>query len=263
MNILEQIVAQKKKEVEASKKKVSETKLTSYPYFLTKSPSLKENLLNNPNFPVIAEFKRHSPSRGHIHPNAGVADIVPAYEKAGVSGVSILTDTTFFGGTINDLTTARNLVKTPILRKDFIIDPYQIIESKAIGAGAILLIASILTKTEARILAELAHKLELEVLMELHSPEEAELLNDSVDMVGINNRNLKTFEVNLNHAAGLITMLPPDMLPVAESGIHSAGDLLYLKEAGFKGFLIGEYFMKHENPGQACRELKMEITENR
>ncbi len=252
MNILDEIVEYKKIELENARRNVSEAELIASPYFSVEVPSLKKSLLSHSEFPVIAEFKRRSPSKGDIHKNALVKEIVPEYEKAGVSGISILTDQHFFGGHNSDLSEARDLVSLPLLRKEFIIDPYQIIEAKAFGASTILLIAAILDKVQARNLARLAKSIGLEVLMELHGEKETELLNEYIDMAGINNRNLKTFEVNLEHAAKLASTLPPEMLPVAESGIASIHDLLFLKKAGFRGFLMGEYFMKQANPGEAC-----------
>jgi indole-3-glycerol phosphate synthase len=260
MNILDQIVLHKKKEIEAAKKKVSIKELANYRHFSAAVPSLKKSLLSHPDFPVIAEFKRQSPSKGLIHEEAKIKEITPAYEKAGVAGISILTDAHFFGGHQLDLCEARDLVKVPLLRKDFIIDPYQVYEAKAIGASTILLIAAILGKAQSNDLAALARELGMEVLMELHSEKEAELLNSYVDMAGINNRNLKTFEVNLEHAANLASILPSDIPAIAESGIHSISDFKFLKEAGFKGFLMGEYFMKQARPGEACQKFKEELT---
>ncbi|MFO8000644.1 MAG: indole-3-glycerol phosphate synthase TrpC [Marinilabilia sp.] len=259
MNILDKIVARKKEEVRTAKEKISVKELQYYRHFQAPVVSLKQRLLDNEEFPVIAEFKRRSPSKGDIHAGASVKDIIPGYAAAGASGISILTDNHFFGGSNDDLSTARDLTNVPIIRKEFIIDPYQVYEARAIGACTILLIASILEKNQARELAALANYLGMEVLMELHDANETDKLNIYVDMVGVNNRNLKTFEVNLQNAAELASSLPPGMLPVAESGIHSARDLLYLKEAGFKGFLMGEYFMKQEDPARGCKDLKNEL----
>jgi indole-3-glycerol phosphate synthase len=259
MNILDKIVAHKKEELKTIKQKVSVKELEYYRHFSTSAPSLKQSLRDNPDFPVIAEFKRRSPSKGDINTSAKLKDVIPDYQKAGVAGISVLTDRTFFGGSSEDLSSARDLTSLPIIRKEFIIDPYQVYEAKAIGASAILLIAAILEKKQARDLAALANYLGMEVLMELHDEQETEKINTYVDMVGINNRNLKTFEVNLKHAARLASSLPDDILPIAESGIHSSEGILFLKDAGFKGFLMGEYFMKHKNPGQACMKLKKEL----
>ncbi|MDN5290250.1 MAG: indole-3-glycerol phosphate synthase [Anaerophaga sp.] len=259
MNILDKIVAHKKEELKAIKQKVSVKELEYYRHFSIPVPSLKQSLTDNPDFPVIAEFKRRSPSKGDINADAKLKDVIPDYQKAGVAGISVLTDHHFFGGSSEDLSSARDLTSLPVIRKEFIIDPYQVYEARAIGASAILLIAAILEKEQARDLAALANYLGMEVLMELHDEQETEKINTYVDMVGINNRNLKTFEVNLEHAARLASSLPEDILPIAESGIHSTGDILFLKDAGFRGFLMGEYFMKHKNPGQACMKLKKEL----
>lgn len=259
MNILDKIVDRKKEEVAAAKQKTSIAELKYYRHFNAPVASLKKSLINNPDFPVISEFKRRSPSKGNINAGAKVKDIVPGYTNAGVSGISVLTDKDFFGGCNDDLSEARDLTQTPIIRKEFIIDRYQVYEAKAIGASAILLIAAILNKQQAFDLAALANYLGLEVLMELHDQSETEILNSYVDLVGINNRNLKTFEVNLEHAANLASSLPESMLPIAESGIHSPEDFFFLKDAGFKGFLMGEFFMKHENPARACMDFRQQI----
>ncbi len=261
MNILDKIVAYKKEEVEAAKQKVSIKELKYYRHFSSSVASLRESLIRNSDFPVIAEFKRQSPSKGVIHNGATVANIVPGYARTGVAGISVLTDNHFFGGSNDDLSQARDLTNTPIIRKEFIIDPYQVYEAKAIGASAILLIAAILEKEQATDLAALADYLGMEVLMELHDEKETEILNSYVDMVGINNRNLKTFEVDLQHAARMASKLPSHLLPIAESGIHSAEDFIFLKEAGFKGFLMGEYFMKQQDPAGACAKFKLELTD--
>ncbi|MGQ1890767.1 indole-3-glycerol phosphate synthase TrpC [Thermophagus sp. OGC60D27] len=263
MNILDKIVANKRKELQTAKQQVTIKELEYYRHFSSEVPSLKNSLKEHADFPVIAEFKRKSPSKGDINLEADLKEVITTYHKAAVAGISVLTDQTFFGGNNDDLSTARDLTNRPILRKEFIIDPYQVYEAKAIGASAILLIAAILNKKQARDLAALANYLGMEVLMEIHDKEEMDLLNIYVDLVGINNRNLKTFNVNLEHAANLASILPKEFLPIAESGIHSAADVLFLKEAGFKGFLMGEFFMKHQNPGKACIDLKEEISKIR
>ncbi len=261
MNILDKIVATKKEEIQSAKNKVSVRELEYYRHFNAPVFSMKQRLLENQSFPVIAEFKRRSPSKGDIHANAEIKNIVPGYTKAEVAGISVLTDRQYFGGSNEDLSTARDLTTIPIIRKEFIIDPYQVYEAKAIGASTILLIAAILEKEEARDLAALANYLGMETLMELHDESEIEKLNIYVDMVGVNNRNLKTFEVNLENAVKLANSLPSDMLPVAESGIHSPEDFMFLKNAGFRGFLMGEYFMKHDDPAEACLNFKQEVAQ--
>ena len=204
---------------------------------------------------IIAEFKRHSPSKGWIHQEADSAVIPPAYEKAGAAALSILTDTPFFKGSLKDIRTARPLVQLPILRKDFIISPYQIYQAKAVQADAILLIAAALTPAECRTLAHTAHELHLEVLMEIHHERELDCLNEDVDMVGVNNRNLGTFHTDPGNSFRLASLLPHDVLKVSESGLSSPALLRELRDAGFRGFLIGETFMRTYNPGRALSDF--------
>lgn len=255
MNILDKIVAHKIKEVEQASKTVSVEQLMDMPLFNDAVPSLKNSIASPEKSGVITEFKRQSPSKGIINGSAQVEEVTLGYEKAGSSALSVLTDSQFFGGCNEDLTKARALTSIPILRKDFIIDPYQIYEAKAIGASAILLIAAILNDRQAKELGALANYLGMEVLMELHAPEEAAKLNPFVDVIGINNRNLKTFEVNVQQSIQLANQLPKDKLKISESGIHSPEDVFYLRENGFDGFLIGENFMKTDNPAQAFAEF--------
>ncbi len=261
MNILDKIIANKKFEVEDAKSLVTVEELKLMPNFKKETFSFVKNILADGSNGIIAEFKRKSPSKGDIHAGAKVEDIVPLYEKAGVSGVSILTDEQFFGGNNNDVERGRELISTPILRKEFIVDSYQIYEAKAMGASAILLIGAVLTKEETYEFAKLASDLGMEILFEAHDEVELDLINDYIQMVGINNRNLKTFEVDLEQSIKLANQLPTSMVPVAESGISSPEDYIYLKKAGFKAFLMGEYFMKNENPGEVCIEFANKIKE--
>ncbi len=200
---------------------------------------------------IIAEFKRKSPSKGWIKEDANIESIIPSYEKNGASALSILTDTPFFGGNIKDIKTARPLSNLPILRKDFIIDEYQLYQARSIGADAVLLIAAALTIDNCNYLAKVAHELELEVLLEIHQEKELEYLNEYIDMVGVNNRNLGTFHTDIENSFRLASQLPENILLVSESGISSPETIIKLREVGFKGFLIGETFMKTENPGEA------------
>jgi indole-3-glycerol phosphate synthase len=249
-NILATIVAHKLKEVAARKNEISISQLEAMPLFSKQSLSLKSNLLKQNTTGIIAEFKRKSPSKGIINDKASVKEVTAAYHAYGAAGISVLTDAEFFGGSLDDLSIAiQNEI--PVLRKEFIIDEFQIIEAKAYGASVILLIASCLTPATTELLAGTAKELGMEVLLELHDETELEHICDEVDFVGINNRSLKSFEVNINHSLELKNKLPKGKLSIAESGIYSEETYRLLKSEGFDGFLMGEYFMKEENPAQA------------
>jgi indole-3-glycerol phosphate synthase len=247
MNILEQIVAFKKQEIAKIKAEVSLEKLVKSPAFKRTPLSLKEALLEKGSTGIIAEFKRQSPSKGIINATSTIQEVTEGYLNANVAAQSILTDTRYFGGTMVDLMTARTLNSVrPILRKDFVVDAFQIVEAKAIGSDAVLLIAACLTKEE----------LGLSVLYEVHSQEELDKISDlDGKIIGINNRNLKTFEVDLEHSIALAAQIPASCVKVSESGISNPRIISGLKEYGFQGFLIGENFMKTENPGRACRQF--------
>lgn len=217
------------------------------------------NALNNSSSGIIAEFKRKSPSKGWINEYANPVNITKAYQDAGASAISILTDTPFFGGSLKDLRIAREKITIPILRKDFIIDEYQLYQSKIIGADAVLLIAAALSLGECNVLAQKAHELGLEVLLEIHSEQEIEYINDNIDMVGINNRNLGTFATNIENSFRLSQLLPSNTVLVSESGISSANTVNQLLDKGFKGFLIGEKFMKTTLPGKALHDFINEL----
>lgn len=255
MNILDKIVFAKKHIIEDSKKAVSTNMLDKMAYSSRTCISLKNSLLEGKNTGIIAEFKRKSPSKDWINKGAKVEEVVTQYAQYGAAASSVLTDTEFFGGSLNDLTDARELVNIPLLRKDFIIDEYQIIEAKAHGADVILLIASILSPKQAKELAKFSRSLGLNVLLEIHEEEEQKHFNEYVDMVGVNNRNLKTFEVSIDFSMRLSETIPKDFVKVAESGITQVETIKILKEVGYKGFLIGENFMKTTNPGQAFKEF--------
>ena len=254
MNILEQIVADKKKEIVLKKSIQSIAHFEQTPLFNLERRSLKQSLLKEDSTGIIAEFKRRSPSKGVINANADVASVTAAYAQH-AAGISVLTDEPYFGGTNNDLITAREATNIPLLRKDFIIDAYQLYEAKSIGADVILLIAACLSKAEVKHLAQQAKQLCLEVLLEVHNEEELEHICDDVTLVGVNNRNLKTFEVNINTSLDLINKLPNEKPAVAESGISNVDSILSLRSAGFKGFLIGESFMKHAKPSVAFSQF--------
>jgi indole-3-glycerol phosphate synthase len=251
MTILDEIIAYKKKEVESCKELFPVSELEKNPLFSREVYSLKASVLNPYKTGIIAEFKRKSPSKGVINDHAFVDDVTLGYAAAGASGLSILTDFNFFGGSVDDLMIARQINQIPILRKEFIIDEYQLIEAKACGADAILLIAAVLGAKEIEQLYKFSKNLGLEVLLEIHDEEELEKVNGCADLIGINNRNLKTFEVNLDHSKNLAKKLPKEMPKIAESGISNPATIKDLKQNGFDGFLIGENFMKTANPGLA------------
>lgn len=253
MNILDKIIERKKQEIEDSKSKISLQQLKDSEFFGRKTFSLKQTLKSKSG--IIAEFKRQSPSKGIINDKASPLEVASAYEKFGASGISILTDKDFFGGTFDDILSVRDHIQIPILRKDFMVDDYQFYEAKSIGADVILLIAACLSPNQVSEFTELAHDLDLEVLLEIHTEEELQHINKNIDFVGINNRNLKDFKVDLQHSINLKNQLPENILSVAESGIYNEDDFKYLKEKGFNGFLMGEYFMKNENPGNKFSEF--------
>lgn len=255
MNILDKIVAQKKLEVEQAKQVLSIKQLEETSAFNRNTFSLTKNLLKENSSGIIAEFKRKSPSKGIINDKFSALDVVKQYENAGVAGSSVLTDTEFFGGTKQDLISVRNDIMIPLLRKDFMIDEYQFVEAKSIGADVVLLIAAILTPIQVKDFTDLAKSLQLEVLLELHDETELNHVYHKVDMVGINNRNLKTFEVDIEQSIRMAKKIGNDFVKVAESGISNVETLKHFKNNGFQGFLIGENFMKTENPGLACQQF--------
>ncbi|MBP8849933.1 MAG: indole-3-glycerol phosphate synthase TrpC [Breznakibacter sp.] len=259
MSVLYKIILNKLKEVEEQKELVSIAQLQASPLYRFTPPSLKTFLLDKTKTGIIAEHKRQSPSAGVINDKVNVEDVALGYENAAVSGISILTDSVFFGGKNDDLIAARKVVNTPILRKDFIIDSYQVHEAKAIGASAILLIAACLEKEKAKELAELAKDIGLDVLMEIHEAEEIKIINKFVDIVGVNNRNLSTFEVSLETSAELARKIPSKYVKISESGIYKTEDIEYLKTFGYQGFLIGENFMRTDNPGEACAQFSKKL----
>lgn len=252
MTILDEINANKKTEVAAAKVKVSISELMRHPPYNKAVPSLKEYLLSTEKSGIIAEHKRKSPSKGVINANVKLEDVVKGYEQAGASAISVLTDENYFGGTLNDLKIASSLITIPVLRKDFIVDEYQIHEAKAYGAAVILLIAASLTTEEVERFAKLAHKLGMEVLFEIHNEKELSKISPYVDVVGVNNRDLKTFNVDTNRSVQLLTKIPTNFVRISESGISNPETVKELKKEGFQGFLMGENFMKENNPAKAC-----------
>ncbi len=254
MNILDKIVAQKQIEVAARKLQIPVAVLEQMKYFSAETLSLYSFLLDPTKTGIIAEYKRKSPSKGVINDQATVEEVTMAYAKYGASGISVLTDTEFFGGSLTDLLAA-TINELPLLRKDFMIDEYQLIEAKAHGAEVILLIAACLSPDKVKSMAATAKSLGLEVLLEIHNEQELEHICDSIDLVGVNNRNLKTFEVSIDTSLALIKQIPTNKLAIAESGISNVDTIVTLRQAGFKGFLIGENFMKQASPSIAFADF--------
>ncbi|MDR1224216.1 MAG: indole-3-glycerol phosphate synthase TrpC [Tannerella sp.] len=261
MDILDKIVTAKRLEVARMKEAVPLDVLLGFGQqrFGSATRSMRRALEASPTG-IIAEFKRRSPSKGWLCPGAKAGDVVPAYEQAGASACSILTDTPFFGGNYHDLPRVRHQVSLPLLRKDFIIDAYQLYQARVMGADAVLLIAAILTKNECEAFADLARRLGMEVLLEVHSPGELSHLNENVDMLGVNNRHLGTFHTDVENSFRMIRPITSEAggnapLLVSESGISDAGTVKKLRDAGFRGFLIGETFMKTGDPAAALAKF--------
>ena len=266
-DILQTIVAYKREEIRQRKEAMPLSALRERVETQEerKSYSMRQALETSPTG-IIAEFKRKSPSKGWLHPDAKVNEVLPAYAKNGASACSILTDAPFFGGTPADLREARRQVDLPLLRKDFLLDEYQLYEARLFGADAVLLIASILSPAECRSLAEKAHALGLETLLEIHREEELAYLNPEIDMLGVNNRNLGTFHTDIANAKGIIPAIHSYLdkvrlapLIIAESGIREPSSVKQLRNIGYRGFLIGETFMKEESPGMALGKFVQEM----
>lgn len=260
MNILDTIVAHKKKEVATRRQAVPIKDLERQPGFARPVYPMTRFIRQADKSGIIAEFKRRSPSKGDINMNASVGEVTVGYTRAGASAISVLTDTDFFGGSSDDLITARELNSIPMLRKDFTIDEYQVVEAKSMGADAVLLIAAALEPAMVRSLAACAHGLNLQVLLEVHN--EAELranLDAGADLIGVNNRNLKTFELNVDVSRRLASLIPDTVVKISESGIESVDTILDLRGYGYEGFLMGQNFMQHARPDAACREFIDEL----
>ena len=249
-DILSEIIANKRFEVDLQKQAISIEQLQEGINEVPASRSMKRALASSDSG-IIAEFKRRSPSKGWIKQEARPEEIVPSYVAAGASALSILTDEKFFGGSLKDIRTARPLVDVPIIRKDFIIDEYQLYQAKIVGADAVLLIAAALKQEKCQDLAEQAHELGLEI----HSAEELPYINSKIDMIGINNRNLGTFFTDVENSFRLAGQLPQDAVLVSESGISDPEVVKRLRTAGFRGFLIGETFMKTPQPGETLQNF--------
>jgi len=254
MTILDNIIADKKKEVAERKAQTNISKLEKTAAFGKKCLSLKQNLLHSSSG-IIAEFKRKSPSKDWINQQANAVEITSGYCKNGASGISILTDLHYFGGKPEDLIQARPNISCPILRKDFMIDEYQLFEAKSYGADVVLLIAAALTTDECKNLAKKAKKLGMETLLEIHNEQELSHISEYIDLVGVNNRCLKTFEVSIDISLSLATLIPDEFVKISESGISNVRTIRELKQAGYKGFLMGENFMREENPAEALKNF--------
>lgn len=260
MTILDKIVARKKEEVAAAKALLSISDLQAMPLFSRECHNLRESILDPNRTGIIAEYKRASPSKGLINGTSTVQEVVSGYQKAGASAISVLTDKDFFQGSLEDLTAAREVLEIPLLRKEFIVDEYQIAEAKAYGADIILLIAACLDRQEIKNLSEYAKSLGLNVLLEVHNEEELQRsIFDSIDAIGVNNRNLKDFSVSLEHSYDLVNKIPDQFIKVSESGISDPETIKALKKAGFNAFLIGENFMKTKDPMEAIVEFVNKI----
>ena len=266
MNILDNIISVKKEEVREKKALVPVSELENFPYFKSACNSLVSQLLVEGSTGIIAEFKRKSPSKGIINDKVEIGPVVESYDAHGAAAISILTDENFFGGSNDDVMYARSIVQVPILRKDFVIDEYQLVEAKAIGASVILLIAACLSPQRVQELALFAKKLGLEVLLEIHEDTELQHICEEVDIVGVNNRDLKTFTVDVQRSIELAEKIPAEKIKISESGISDVDTIIRLMSYGYKGFLIGENFMKQPDPSIAfadfVNQLKAKLHEN-
>ena len=267
-DILTDIIAHKRLEVERMKQAVPTTELERRIEEKALPPcrSMKQALLASPTG-IIAEFKRRSPSKGWIQREADPSVIAPAYERAGASALSVLTDEAYFGGTLDDLRTARTCTALPLLRKDFIIDEYQLLQARLGGADAVLLIAACLPQEDCARLLVLAHRLGLEVLLEIHSVEELAYATLNPNMLGVNNRHLGSFRTDVRHSFAMAEALQnfanasADLCLVSESSISHPETVRRLRAEGFRGFLMGECFMKTNAPGDTLAAFVHAITE--
>lgn len=261
MTILDRINDYKRLEVARRKENTPLSALKDTKLYHHSRRSLRQSIQESEHFGIIAEFKRKSPSQDNINVAADPAAITSGYQAAGAAGISCLTDTQFFGAQPTDIDIVRQTVSLPVIRKDFMVDSYQLHEARAMGADAILLIAASLSAGQIDDFASEANELGLEVLCEVHNEAEVGKLSPNVDIVGVNNRNLKDFSVSIANSLQLVEMLPPSMLKISESGIEDPQSIVKLRSAGFKGFLIGTYFMREPDPGQACAEFIRRVRE--
>ena len=259
MKILDKIVRDKKLEVDRLSSNSSIKELESSSLFSRQCVSLKDSILKSSGG-IICEFKRRSPSNNNINYKSNISEVVKGYQKAGAAGLSILTNKQYFDGDIQDTLEIRDIASIPILRKEFIISEYQIIETKSIGSDAILLIASILSKEEIKNYSSLAKELGLEVLFEIHDAKELEKISgENIDIIGVNNRNLDTLEIDLQNSVDLYNKIPNSFVKISESGISKVESILRLREVGYQGFLIGENFMKTDDPFESAYNFIKEV----
>ncbi|HUH19989.1 indole-3-glycerol phosphate synthase TrpC [Albibacterium sp.] len=260
MNILERIIQHKRIEVAEAKRNISIDELKDKSLFDRTCYSLRESVLDLDRNGIIAEYKRASPSKGSINAHSDVSEIAKAYEESGVSAISVLTDSEFFKGSLDDLIAVREAVQIPVLRKEFIVDPFQITEAKAYGADVILLIAACLSSKEIEEFSTYAKNIGLNVLLEIHNEEELKDNKfDTIDAIGVNNRNLTDFSVSLQHSLDLVSLIPVQYIKVSESGISNPDTIKLLKNEGFQAFLIGENFMKMDDPAKAIQDFVKQI----
>ncbi len=260
MDILDTIVSYKKKEIEKLKSRVSVSLNNQYPEYNNRKNNFTVSM-KMPGISIIAEIKRKSPSAGNFKKNFDPVRIAIEYEKNGADGISVLTDKKFFGGETKHLSFLKDNIKLPVLRKDFIIDPYQLHESKILGADCILLIARILEEKRLKEFISITRNLGMSSLVEVHSRQEIEKsIACGAEIIGINNRDLSTFEVNIEKSLQLAALIPDHIVKISESGIHHASQVKKLYESGFDGVLIGETFMRSEEPGKLIQQWKREVS---
>ena len=260
MSILKNIVTDIKKELKLKKSIIPISEYEKMSLFKRNTISMT-NSIKKDSFGIIAEFKRRSPSKNEINNKLSVDEVCRNYQNFGASGLSVLTNLKYFGGSLEDLVLARSISSLPILRKDFIIDEYQIYESKAFGADIILLISSILTKDKIVNLSKKAKDLKLEVLLEVHNNDELQKgLVENVDIIGVNNRNLKSFKTDLKISEKLFNQIPNEFLKISESGLNNDNSIKRLKKIGYQGFLIGEKFMISSDPGKELKKTLENLT---
>ena len=254
MNILQQIVNDIQKDLVLKKQIVPIDRLESSPLFERQTNSLRQRIVESEG--IIAEHKRRSPSKSNINFGLRLADVAQGYASAGAAGMSVLTNNQYFGGSLEDLLLARQACELPLLRKEFMVDEYQVLEAKANGADAILLIAACLERPDIQILSTLAQQLGMEVLLEVHNADELKKsIMPSIDMIGVNNRDLTSFRVSLETSKSLVDLIPAEFVKLSESGLSSPESVLELRDCGYQGFLMGEYFMKTDDPGVSAQHF--------